>query len=153
MTHTPCLPSSADTTRERQKEETLDGADGYFHVSEDIMKADIQAHKFIEYGRHQQQLYGIKSDTVEEVMRSGKIVVLDVYPQVSDCVCVYVCVCVCVCVCVYVCVCACVHALYLCTYVHPYQCVSGCCVYTSVRMLLSFTGYGMCMAVLSPGCF
>ena len=60
------------------------------------MKADIQAHKFIEYGRHQQQLYGIKADTIEDVMASGKIVVLDVYPQVNRSVCVCVCVCVCV---------------------------------------------------------
>ena len=76
----PFAPSSSppDTTRE-----PVDGAEGYFYVSEDIMKADIQAHKFIEYGRHQQQLYGIKADTVEEVMETGKMVVLDVYPQVG----------------------------------------------------------------------
>ena len=74
----PLLLPPPDTTRE-----PVDGAEGYFYVSEDIMKADIQAHKFIEYGRHQQQLYGIKAGTVEEVMETGKMVVLDVYPQVG----------------------------------------------------------------------
>ena len=62
----------------------MEGAEGYFHVSEEAMKTDMQAHKFIEYGRHQQYLYGIKSDNVLEVIDSGRMVVLEVYPQVRE---------------------------------------------------------------------
>ena len=61
----------------------MEGAEGYYHVTEEAMKADIQAHKFIEYGRHHQHLYGIKSDNILEVIQAGKMVVLDVYPQVG----------------------------------------------------------------------
>ena len=76
------------------------------------MRAEIMAHKFIEFGKHQQHLYGVKADSVMDVISTGKMCILDVHPQVSVCVCVCVCVrvrvCVCMCVGVHVCMCACV---------------------------------------------
>jgi guanylate kinase len=71
----------AHTTKGREPVDVMEGAEGYYHVTEEAMKADIQAHKFIEYGRHHQHLYGIKSDNILEVIQAGKMVVLDVYPQ------------------------------------------------------------------------
>ena len=47
------------------------------------MKAEINAHRYIEFGKHKQHLYGIKVDSVVEVIESGRMCVLDVNPQVS----------------------------------------------------------------------
>lgn len=46
------------------------------------MRAEIMQHKFIEFGKHQQYLYGIKSDSVLDVIDSGKMCIMDVHPQV-----------------------------------------------------------------------
>ena len=46
------------------------------------MKAEINAHRYIEFGKHKQHLYGIKVDSVIEVIESGRMCVLDVNPQV-----------------------------------------------------------------------
>ena len=46
------------------------------------MRAEIMRHKFIEFGKHQQHLYGIKSDSVLDVIQSGKMCIMDVHPQV-----------------------------------------------------------------------
>ena len=46
------------------------------------MKAEINAHRYIEFGKHKQHLYGIKVDSVLEVIESGRMCVLDVNPQV-----------------------------------------------------------------------
>ena len=47
------------------------------------MRRDIMAHKFIEFGKYQQHLYGIKSESVMDVINSGKMCILDVHPQVK----------------------------------------------------------------------
>ena len=47
------------------------------------MRKDIMAHKFIEFGKHEQHLYGIKAEAVMEVIETNRICVLDVHPQVS----------------------------------------------------------------------
>ena len=49
------------------------------------MRAEIMRHKFIEFGKHQQHLYGIKSDSVLDVIQSGKMCIMDVHPQVCVC--------------------------------------------------------------------
>ena len=54
------------------------------------MRAEIMAHKFIEFGKHQQHLYGVKADSVMDVISTGKMCILDVHPQVCVCVCVCV---------------------------------------------------------------
>ena len=53
-----------DTTRNPRSDEDLSS---FYFVSEEVMRADIMAHKFIEFGKHQQHLYGIKTDSVSEV--------------------------------------------------------------------------------------
>ena len=47
------------------------------------MRAEIMRHKFIEFGKHQQHLYGIKADSVADVIQSGKMCIMDVHPQVE----------------------------------------------------------------------
>ena len=52
------------------------------------MRAEIMRHKFIEFGKHQQHLYGIKSDSVLDVIQSGKMCIMDVHPQVCNTNCI-----------------------------------------------------------------
>ena len=47
------------------------------------MRLDIMSHKFIEFGKHQQHIYGIKAESVTEVIEGGKMCILNVHPQVS----------------------------------------------------------------------
>ncbi|XP_065889062.1 protein PALS2-like [Dysidea avara] len=68
------------TSRERRAEE-INGSALYHFVSEGAMKADINAHRYIEFGKHKQHLYGIKMDSVIEVIESGRMCVVDVNPQ------------------------------------------------------------------------
>lgn len=60
----------------------MNGSALYHFVSEGAMKAEINAHRYIEFGKHKQHLYGIKVDSVLEVVESGRMCVLDVNPQV-----------------------------------------------------------------------
>ena len=69
------------TSRERRPDE-MNGSALYHFVSEGAMKAEINAHRYIEFGKHKQHLYGIKVDSVLEVIESGRMCVLDVNPQV-----------------------------------------------------------------------
>lgn len=79
----PLFLYHADTTRRPKADE-----DQYsFHfVTESNMKEDIQKHKFIEFGKHQNHYYGIKVESVLDVINSGKMCILDVHPQVCVCV-------------------------------------------------------------------
>jgi MAGUK p55 subfamily protein 5 len=48
------------------------------------MKEEIHKHKFIEFGKHQSHYYGIKVESVLDVINSGKMCILDVHPQVHN---------------------------------------------------------------------
>ena len=142
------LLPTADTTREVRPDEDRSG---FYFVSEEHMRADIMAHKFIEFGKHQHHLYGIKSDSVADVIQTGKMCILDVHPQV--CVCVCMCACVSVCVYVCMCMCMCVCVLYLIIYPHNRlvwlcACVCMCmCVWVCVCACVC-----MCMCVCARRC-
>ena len=62
----------------------MNGSALYHFVSEGAMKAEINAHRYIEFGKHKQHLYGIKVDSVLEVVESGCMCVLDVNLQVRS---------------------------------------------------------------------
>lgn len=47
------------------------------------MEADIRAGKYLEHGDYEGNLYGTKVDSIRDVMRSGKMCILDVNPTVS----------------------------------------------------------------------
>ena len=51
------------------------------------MKEEIHNHKFIEFGKHQGQYYGIKVDSILDVIDTGKMCILDVHPQVCRAFC------------------------------------------------------------------
>ncbi|KAK0403472.1 hypothetical protein QR680_016938 [Steinernema hermaphroditum] len=67
------------TTRPPRKDE-IDGKH-YFFVSNDSMLADIQANEYLEYGTHEECMYGTKLETIRSIHRTGKMAILDVEPQ------------------------------------------------------------------------
>jgi len=52
----------------------------YYFVSEESMQKDAASHRFLEYGTHENAIYGTKLDTVRDVINNGSIAVLDVEP-------------------------------------------------------------------------
>lgn len=70
-----------DTTRE-PKDAEEDGKN-YFFVSAEVMLADIEAKKYLEYGAHQGAMYGTKLDTIRDNLNQGLTAILDVEPQVK----------------------------------------------------------------------
>jgi guanylate kinase len=73
--------SASDTTRPPRKDE-VDGKHYYF-VAHDTMIADIQANEYLEYGTHEEYMYGTKLETIRNIHRLGKVAILDVEPQVN----------------------------------------------------------------------
>ncbi|XP_078694157.1 peripheral plasma membrane protein CASK-like isoform X44 [Branchiostoma floridae x Branchiostoma belcheri] len=67
------------TTRTPRKEEE-DGKNYYF-VSHDQMMADIANNEYLEYGTHEDAMYGTKLDTIRKIHEEGLIAILDVEPQ------------------------------------------------------------------------
>ncbi|XP_035661434.1 MAGUK p55 subfamily member 7-like isoform X1 [Branchiostoma floridae] len=68
-----------DTTRQRKNVE-IDGKD-YHYVSRQVMEAEIQNNKLIEYGEYRGNLYGTHIDSVRAVVQAGRVCVLCVQPQ------------------------------------------------------------------------
>ena len=64
------------------KENEQDGK-VYHFVKREIMEADINNQKYLEWGEYDGYLYGTKLDSVRSIIRSGKMVVLDCNPQVN----------------------------------------------------------------------
>lgn len=53
----------------------------YYFVSREQMEKEISEGKYLEYGEYQGHLYGTKLDTIRNVIRSGKMCVIDPNPQ------------------------------------------------------------------------
>jgi guanylate kinase len=45
------------------------------------MMADIAANEYLEYGTHEDAMYGTKLDTIRRIHADGKMAILDVEPQ------------------------------------------------------------------------
>jgi calcium/calmodulin-dependent serine protein kinase len=45
------------------------------------MMADISANEYLEYGTHEDAMYGTKLDTIRRIHAEGKMAILDVEPQ------------------------------------------------------------------------
>ena len=70
-----------DTSRPPREGEK--NGQGYYFVDRETMERDQELNKFIEFGEFNGNLYGTKIDTVYEVVKTGKMCVLDVNPTVS----------------------------------------------------------------------
>lgn len=58
--------------------------DGYWFITIDEFEDDIGKGKFLEYGEYDANFYGTKFDSVRKIIRSGKMCILDLNPQVSN---------------------------------------------------------------------
>jgi calcium/calmodulin-dependent serine protein kinase len=68
------------TTRSPRRDE--ENGKNYFFVSQDEMMADIAANEYLEYGTHDDSMYGTKLDTIRRIHADGgKMAILDVEPQ------------------------------------------------------------------------
>ncbi|KAK8771334.1 hypothetical protein V5799_025423 [Amblyomma americanum] len=47
------------------------------------MVSDIESHEYLEYGTHEDAMYGTKLDTIRKIHAQGKVAILDVEPQVD----------------------------------------------------------------------
>ncbi|XP_045461398.1 peripheral plasma membrane protein CASK isoform X2 [Harmonia axyridis] len=66
------------TTRQPRAEE--ENGRNYFFVSHDEMMGDIAANEYLEYGTHEEAMYGTKLDTIRKIHQEGKMAILDVEP-------------------------------------------------------------------------
>ncbi|ESO07930.1 hypothetical protein HELRODRAFT_110223 [Helobdella robusta] len=67
------------TTRTPKKDE--EHGRTYFFITHEQMMADIAAHKYLEYGTHDDNMYGTKLDTIQHIHKQGLVAILDVEPQ------------------------------------------------------------------------
>lgn len=67
------------TTRPPRKGE--ENGRSYFFVSHEEMVSDIESHEYLEYGTHEDAMYGTKLDTIRKIHAQGKVAILDVEPQ------------------------------------------------------------------------
>ncbi|XP_071055410.1 peripheral plasma membrane protein CASK isoform X6 [Onthophagus taurus] len=67
------------TTRPPRADE--ENGRNYFFVSHDEMMADIAANEYLEYGTHEDAMYGTKLETIRKIHQEGKMAILDVEPQ------------------------------------------------------------------------
>ncbi|XP_066937700.1 peripheral plasma membrane protein CASK isoform X4 [Macrobrachium rosenbergii] len=67
------------TTRSPRKDE--ENGKNYYFVSHDEMMADIAANEYLEYGTHEDAMYGTKLETIRKIHGEGRMAILDVEPQ------------------------------------------------------------------------
>lgn len=54
----------------------------YAFTSRSKMETDIKNGRYLEHGEYDGNLYGIKIDSIHEVVEAGRICILDANPQV-----------------------------------------------------------------------
>ncbi|XP_077071550.1 peripheral plasma membrane protein CASK isoform X43 [Siphateles boraxobius] len=67
------------TTRSPKNEE--ENGKNYFFVSHDQMMQDISNNDYLEYGSHEDAMYGTRLETIRKIHEQGLIAILDVEPQ------------------------------------------------------------------------
>ncbi|GFS57042.1 hypothetical protein TNCV_4238291 [Trichonephila clavipes] len=60
---------------------TEENGRNYYFVTQDEMMSDITANEYLEYGTHEDAMYGTKLETIRKIHKDGKIAILDVEPQ------------------------------------------------------------------------
>ena len=72
----------ADTTRAPRKDEEQEK--NYLFVSHEQMMVDIAANDYLEYGSHEDAMYGTKLETIRQIHSLGLMAILDVEAQVRS---------------------------------------------------------------------
>ena len=73
------VKSVSATTRERRHQET-DGRDYYFYTKKQFQKG-LEKGKFLEYAEIFSNLYGTPREPVEDAVKNGKVVILEIDVQ------------------------------------------------------------------------
>ena len=68
-----------DTTRLPKKDE--ENGKNYYFVTHEEMMRDIANNEYLEYGTHEDAMYGTKLETIRNINRQGLMAILDVEPQ------------------------------------------------------------------------
>uniref|UniRef100_A0A3B4UEN5 Peripheral plasma membrane protein CASK n=1 Tax=Seriola dumerili TaxID=41447 RepID=A0A3B4UEN5_SERDU len=68
-----------DTTRPPKKDE--ENGKNYYFVSHEQMMQDISNNDYLEYGSHEDAMYGTRLETIRQIHAQGMISILDVEPQ------------------------------------------------------------------------
>ncbi|XP_067371091.1 peripheral plasma membrane protein CASK isoform X15 [Channa argus] len=67
------------TTRPPKKDE--ENGKNYYFVSHDQMMQDISNNEYLEYGSHEDAMYGTRLETIRKIHQQGLVAILDVEPQ------------------------------------------------------------------------
>uniref|UniRef100_A0A3Q3JUU7 Peripheral plasma membrane protein CASK n=1 Tax=Monopterus albus TaxID=43700 RepID=A0A3Q3JUU7_MONAL len=67
------------TTRPPKKDE--ENGKNYYFVSHDQMMQDISNNDYLEYGSHEDAMYGTRLETIRQIHTQGMVAILDVEPQ------------------------------------------------------------------------
>ncbi|XP_058471556.1 peripheral plasma membrane protein CASK isoform X5 [Solea solea] len=67
------------TTRLPKKDE--ESGKNYYFVSHDHMMQDISNNEYLEYGSHEDAMYGTRLETIHKIHQQGLVAILDVEPQ------------------------------------------------------------------------
>uniref|UniRef100_A0A3B4C137 Peripheral plasma membrane protein CASK n=1 Tax=Pygocentrus nattereri TaxID=42514 RepID=A0A3B4C137_PYGNA len=67
------------TTRPPKKDE--ENGKNYYFVSHDQMMQDISNNEYLEYGSHEDAMYGTRLETIRKINEQGMVSILDVEPQ------------------------------------------------------------------------
>uniref|UniRef100_A0A672SHC8 Peripheral plasma membrane protein CASK n=1 Tax=Sinocyclocheilus grahami TaxID=75366 RepID=A0A672SHC8_SINGR len=73
------ISAPKDTTRPAKKDE--ENGKNYFFVSHDQMMQDISNNDYLEYGSHEDSMYGTRLETIRKIHEQGLVAILDVEPQ------------------------------------------------------------------------
>uniref|UniRef100_A0AAZ3RC15 Calcium/calmodulin-dependent serine protein kinase b n=1 Tax=Oncorhynchus tshawytscha TaxID=74940 RepID=A0AAZ3RC15_ONCTS len=68
-----------NTTRPPKKDE--ENGKNYYFVTHDQMMQDISNNDYLEYGSHEDAMYGTRLETIRQIHQQGMISILDVEPQ------------------------------------------------------------------------
>ncbi|KAL7288507.1 hypothetical protein TKK_0017471 [Trichogramma kaykai] len=67
------------TTRPPRNDE--ESGRNYYFVSHEEMMADIAANEYLEYGTHEDAMYGTKIETIRKILEEGRLAILDIEPH------------------------------------------------------------------------
>ncbi|TNN86845.1 erythrocyte membrane protein [Liparis tanakae] len=70
---------SSNTTRPQRKEE--ENGQEYYFISNEAMTKCISGNELLEYGSFQGNMFGTKTETIQEIHEQEKIALLDIEPQ------------------------------------------------------------------------
>lgn len=73
--------TTSDTTRQARKDE--EHGKNYYFITNEQMMMEIAANEYLEYGTHEEAMYGTKLETIRQIHGQSLMAILDIEPQVT----------------------------------------------------------------------